>query len=265
VHSLASVRARPIGPDGKPGSGSQGHRDWPADVTANEAQLKFLVGSLEPGEYEVAVDLKPANAVPDAAPARHLVQRVRVEAGAPVVLEFDARGPGDGATLSGSVILPAGLESDGVEITLLSADGASGPRAVELDDTGRYAFADVPPGEWIVRATPPAMSLFRDDLVGSVVASGRREVQVAHGDTRVPPLDLTRPEVRLHVAGKPRTVFVLDAAQQGYRCTLDAAGLGRIYGLPAGRYTVLGTTSDEKARTAFEVGTGDGVVMVEVP
>jgi hypothetical protein len=243
----------------------------PDDVGAEYARLNFLVGSLEAGDYEVTVILEPTPDG-DSVPGRELVQRVHVDVGAPTPIEFDASASAALATLRGTVLLPPQIDDEAranLEILLTSDDRSRLRRSARLSPDGRYAFADVQSGDWVVCVRPGRQELhfpFPFSQGSSPrAASGRRAVRVDRSDVLVPPLDLTRPELRIQLPAELGRVDVVNTQRESFSLTADDSGLAQVWGLEPGRYEAWPRGVGVGRSTPFEIPAGASVVTVELP
>jgi hypothetical protein len=258
------ANARRLGADGAPTQDV--HYAWESHgshLGTDSSTLDILMGKLEPGDYQLDVELEPELGLAAPPPARRFSQRVHVEAGAATKLTLDATTPSSGATVSGRALLPPGLPAEAVRATLSLGHRDSSAR---LSSDGSFAFADVPPGDFALELLSGAdfEDFPRRSGTRGTSAGARLTVHVEHGDVLLPPLDLTRPELRVTAAPDARMVIVERANGDGANIPLDDTGHGSLFGLPPGRYTAR-TTKEGAASTSFEVSAGASVVTVDVP
>ena len=188
----------------------------------------------------------------------------------PTIVSFrDLNIPFSGdASIRGTVINPDGHALP-LALVVLYGEGAQSSftyRVSSADDAGRYAFTDLPPGDYRVEASKAGYSLPSDGytLENFARAGTRTTIAAAQSRDRVDVTLLPWATITGHVldeTGEPvagaRVGLLLSRFQGGRRRLVparitqretDDRGEFRLYALPEGQYVVGATVADTPAR-----------------
>jgi hypothetical protein len=225
------------------------------DDGGDPSVLEFEITGLPTGEFEVALSLAPAEIFAESIAARRLAQRVPVRAGETSEVVFESEAPTQGASLVGALLMPPGFERGWTTIELAPPGDGPLPEPVATthpDTSGGFALRGLLPGDFVLRV----QSITEEGL-----GSWSFPVRVAEGETRLPPLDLARLDVRLH-GRADADLWVTSDDGFGLKVTIDASGIGHAWGLPPGRYTVR---EGSQQLAHFDVTADTTLLTVEVP
>ncbi|MEM9382761.1 MAG: carboxypeptidase regulatory-like domain-containing protein, partial [Planctomycetota bacterium] len=175
-----------------------------------------------------------------------------------VTVDFLARGSADGASFTGRLLLRDGAPASGITLTLMGVEAGTTSRtdwrATETDGEGRFVFADVETGAYVLhRATK---SFRRMELTWSGTIDGPLQ-----RDVTLPPAEWTM-VCRGERDGEPRphswVVLELESNELGGWifagvAEADDGGTARFPELPVGRYRA----------TVSGPGNGNGHRMLE--
>lgn len=144
------------------------------EAATTDAGGSYTFERLPAGSYGVFTDVIPGYSRPEfvrSGPRTDFVDKIQVASGATATAELSLLKIGPG-TINATVTEPGGAGVQGIPVTLYTGAGGA-QREATTDASGRVSFADVPFGDWGVRAVRPPIYLdsaeapvvFRDGII----------------------------------------------------------------------------------------------------
>jgi protocatechuate 3,4-dioxygenase beta subunit len=206
----------------------------------------FLLEDVAPGLWRITVKH------PDTAP---LVQEVRVEEGAVLLLEDFVTSPG--GTLQGTVLTAGGIPMDGVRIHVRRLDESFARGSVRTNGEGRFELRRLRPGPYAVGVDASRTGPGRTEILVEIVDGETSEVQFG-----TPGLGRVEGTVTIGARRLPGALLELISDPEesaGYivrmRTTSDGAGRFAWDAVPAGQYDVI--LHHGTARLAYPISLED--------
>ncbi len=171
-------------------------------------------------------------------------------------------------TLSGTVTRVGGGPIVGARAELLSGPG--GPRSTLSDAQGRYAFAELLPGEFTLRVSATGLLPRNATIALRENQTFDVALDVDPGDGDVPPSDRFRVAGVVRAAADGRaveaaTVEVVSGVGIGQRTESDVEGRYALSGVPAGELRIRATAGGFGAQESTVVLIGDLALDFNLP